>query len=196
MPQMDHGSPGDVTELLRGTARGDKAAEAELISRVYGELRRLAGHYMRAENAGNTLQTTDLVHEAYLRLVRSRDIEWQSRAHFFAVAATNMRRILVDHARSRLSKKRDRAAANLREIVASTKMLLEEPNHVLALDDALTRLAELDLRQCQIVELRFFAGMSVVETAELLRVSPRTVKREWQLAKAWLLGELTQGSAS
>lgn len=183
----------DVTQLLGELARGNRAVEDTLIPLVYAELRRIARALMRGERRQQTLQTTALVHEAYLRLTGGRPVAWESRAHFLAVAATVMRRILVDHARARQSDKRGGG-----KLVSAADLTLGDPEQsdpakLLALDAALERLAALDQRQCQIVEMRFFAGMTVEETAHALDISPRTVKREWQMARAWLYGELTQG---
>lgn len=180
----------DITLLLEAVSKGDKAAEAALISVVYKQLRKIASHYMRREVQGHTLQTTDLVHEAYLKLVRPGAVDWQNRNHFFAVAATVMRRILVDYARARNSDKRsagDRAAVDLTDLPAVD---VQDADQIVALDEALSRLSLLAERQSRIVELRYFAGMTVEETASVLALSPSTVKREWQLAKAWLYGEL------
>jgi RNA polymerase sigma factor (TIGR02999 family) len=182
--------PREITRLLNDLAGGDRRAEGDLIPLVYEELRRIAAGYMRREAGGHTLQTTALVHEAYLRLARPRDDRWENRSHFFAVAAKAMRHILVDHARARDSDKRGG------KVLVDTSTLdapavTVDSDRILALDDALGRLAALDERQCRIVELRYFAGMTVEETAEALNLSPRTVKRDWQLAKAWLYGELS-----
>ncbi len=189
---MDEDAAGEVTRLLRAVAEGDHSAENRLIPLVYGELRLLAGRYMRGEAPGHTLQATALVHEAYLRLVRSPSSDWQSRSHFFAVAATIMRRILVDSARARRAEKRggpnDWRADALHEPLT---LMSNDADRILSIDSALERLAALDERQCKIVELRYFAGMTVEEVAQALDVSPRTVKREWQLARAWLYGELS-----
>ena len=152
---------------------------------VYGELHRLAHQYMRRERVGDTLQTSALVNEAYLKLVDQKNVHWQNRAHFFGIAAQLMRRILVDHARSRSYAKRGGGAHN---VVLDEALVVsdERAAEVVALDDALKELAEFDLRKSQIVELRFFGGLSIEETAELLEVSPGTVMRDWTLAKAWL----------
>lgn len=188
---LDDLSPGEITRLLRHVASGDKSAEDRLIPLVYCELQRIASRYMRREGVGHTLQTTALVHEAYLRIVRPGPAEWQSRAHFFAVAATVMRRILVDYARAREAEKRGGGAVDMGpEMLDGVAALGGDSEQVLALDAALDRLTALDGRQSRIVELRFFTGLTIDETADVLNVSPRTVKREWQLAKAWLYGEL------
>ncbi len=160
---------------------------------VYGELRRLAQHYLRRERPDHTLQATALVHEAYLRLVDQRAVTWQNRAHFFGVAAQLMRRILVDHARRHHAAKRGGTAlkVSLNDVVLAAE---ERAEDLVALDDALNRLAAMDPRQGRVVELRLFGGLTVEETAEVLRISPATVKREWTTAKAWLSREIRQGS--
>lgn len=179
----------DVTQLLLAWRSGDDAALEKLVPLVYEELRRLARLYMRRERAGHTLQTTALVNEAYLRLVDVSKVRWQNRAHFFAVSAQLMRRILVDFARSRNYQKRggDARRASFAEALAVSS---EENPDIVALDDALKALADVDQRKSQVVELRYFGGLSVEETAEALNVSPETVKRDWRLAKAWLLRQL------
>jgi RNA polymerase sigma factor (TIGR02999 family) len=183
--------PTDITQLLRDISLGDRQAEADLIPLVYQELRRIARRYMRREADGHTLQTTALVHEAYLRLARPGPGGFQNRAHFFGVAATVMRRILVDHARARRSDKRGGGAQRITAVLDTLQAFDGDADRLLALDSALDRLAHLDQRQSRIVELRFFAGMSIEETAEVMKISPRTVKRDWQMAKAWLYGELS-----
>ena len=179
----------EVTELLSALAGGSPTAAEKLIPLVYDELKRLARSYMRRERQDHTLQTTALVHEAYLKLVRQRATNWQGRSHFFGVAAQLMRRILTDHARGHLRKKRDGAHI----VLPLDEGLVFSPEHsedLLKLDEALERLSKLDVRQSKIVELRFFGGLSVEEAAELLGVSPKTVKRDWAVAKAWLHAEL------
>jgi RNA polymerase sigma factor (TIGR02999 family) len=156
---------------------------------VYEELRRLAGHYLRLERPGHTLQPTALLHEAFLRLVGQREVVWQNRAHFFGIAAQMMRRILVDHARRKMAAKRDASAYRVELALPEGEAEDREPE-LLALDEALTQLEELDPRQARIVELRFFGGLTVEETAEVTGVSTRTVKREWRTARAWLRSEL------
>lgn len=185
---LDH-DPGEVTRLLLEIRRGNRAAEEKLIPLVYKELHRLASLRMRHEAAHHSLQPTALVNEAYLRLTRLQEVDWQSRAHFFAVAATLMRRILVDHARANLASKRGRGSLTLSLNDAIFSAPEREPE-ILALDEALTRLAKLDERQSRIVELRFFVGMSEEETGDILGISARTVKRDWRAAKAWLFAEL------
>jgi len=178
----------DVTALLVAWSNGEEAAGGVLMKTVYGELRRLAGGYMVKERAGHSLPPTALVHEAYLKLVDQRRVRWQNRAHFFAIAAHQMRRILVDHARGHGAAKRGaRATVPLDDIDVGG----EPPDvDVLALDRALDKLAELDPRQSRLVELRFFGGLTVDETAAVLGVAPVTVKRDWSLARTWLYREL------
>jgi RNA polymerase sigma-70 factor (ECF subfamily) len=183
--------PTEVTLLLIELQKGNKEAEDKLIPLVYGELRRLAAHYLRGERANHTLQTTALVHEAYLRLTRLQSKNWQSRAHFFGVAARLMRRILVDHARVRGAKKRE-AARDARSLDEAMDWLPDRSQQLIDLDDALDRLARMDPRQSRIVELRFFGGLSEEETGVLLGISTRTVKRDWRIARAWLYQELSQ----
>lgn len=179
----------DVTTLLHRLAGGDASAAEEVVPLIYRELRQLAAHYMARERRDHTLQTTALVHEAYLRLVDQRQANWKNRAHFYGAAAGIMRRILVDRARARRADKRggDAHRVELDETFASSG---EHPDEIIRLDTALTRLAERSPRQVRIVELRFFAGLSVEETAEALAVSPKTVKRDWTVARAWLHREL------
>jgi RNA polymerase sigma factor (TIGR02999 family) len=181
--------PGEITRLLLELKTGSSTAKEELIRVVYKELRRIAAIRLRGEAAHHSLQPTALVNEAYLRFAQLREIDWQSRNHFFAVAATLMRRVLVDHARARRASKRGDGAVtlSLNDLIYSPPKT--EPE-ILALDDALERLAQLDERQSKIVELRFFAGMSEEETAQILGISVRTVKRDWRAAKAWLFDDL------
>jgi RNA polymerase sigma-70 factor, ECF subfamily len=181
--------PGEITQLLQQINGGDPAAQSRLIPLVYRELRRLAAQYMRMERSGHTLQTTALVHEAYLRLAKQKGAPWQSRAQFFGVAARLMRRILVDHARERLAKKRGGSWEKVSLDEALTVAALPS-DRLLALDEALDRLGERDFRQSRIVELKFFGGLSEAEAAEVLGVSVRTVKRDWCVAKAWLYQEM------
>lgn len=179
-----------VTQLLLRWRAGDSHALDELMPLVYGELRRLAAHYMRGERAGHTLQTSALVNEAYLRLAGLEEVRWQDRAHFFAVAAQAMRRVLVDHARRRGNLKRGGEAHKVALDEALT-VSSERAAEVVALDEALSRLAEVAPRKSRLVELRFFGGLSVEETAEVLQVSPGTVMRDWTFARAWLLKEIS-----
>ena len=183
---------GEVTLLLREMAKGNPDAAPQLFPLIYSELRRLAGNYMRRERKEHTLQPTALVHEAYLKLVNEHQVNWQSRVHFFAVAAQVMRRILIDHARRRLRSKR---GGEQHRVPVDEVFLIsaEQSAEVLAVHESLLRLAKLDARQSRVVELRFFAGLSVAATAEVLGVSPKTVKRDWNHAKAWLFGELKEG---
>ena len=175
----------DVTQLLVAWGNGDQAARDQLMPLVYAELHRLAHRHIKKERPGHTLQTSALVNEAFVRLVDQRDVHWQSRAHFFGIAAQMMRRILVDYARKRRFAKRggNQLQVSLNEeLVAANQRSAE----VVLLDDALTQLAEIDERKSKVVELKFFGGLSIEETAEALGVSPGTVMRDWTLAKAWL----------
>jgi len=176
---------GDLTGLLAAWSDGDASSLDRLIPVVYNELRRMAARYLRRERGDHTLQATALVHEAFLKLVDQRHVRWQNRAHFFAIAAQLMRRILVDHARVHLSGKRGGSVTwvSLDEAIAPVK---GKDVDVVALDDALSRLAAFDPEQERLVELRFFGGLTIDEAAEVLGTSPATVKREWTLAKAWL----------
>jgi RNA polymerase sigma-70 factor (ECF subfamily) len=179
----------DVSLLLAELSNGNQAAGEKLVPLVYDELKRLARSYMRRERTNHTLQTTALVHEAYLKLVKQRAVNWQGRSHFFGIAAQLMRRILIDHARGHLREKR----GGVKEVLPLDEAIVFAPEHsheLVKLDEALERLAKLDGRQSRIVELRFFGGLSVEETAEFLEISPKTVKRDWSVAKAWLHGEL------
>ena len=181
--------PSNVTRLLVDWSNGDVEARDKLMSVVYDELRRMARRYMSSENPGHTLQPTALVHDAYLRLVDQSLVKWQNRAHFFGVAAQIIRHILVDHARERHALKRGGASFKVtltEDVIAAEQVDLD----LVRLDEALERLAALDSRQGRIVELRFFGGLSIEETAAVLNVSPATVKREWVTARAWLNREL------
>ena len=181
----------DVTQLLHSWSHGNREALADLLPLVYDELRRLASSYMRFEAPGHTLQATALVHEAYMKLITQRDVSWKSRAHFFGIAAQMIRRILVDHIRATRAQKRGSgfAALSLDEALG----VGEKKNwEIIALDDALKTLAKVDPQQARIVELRFFAGLSIEETASIVGISPATVKRDWVTAKAWLFRELSR----
>lgn len=180
---------GDVTLLLIQLSKGDQDAATKLIPLVYDELHRLARRHMRGERTDHTLQPTALVNEAYLKLIENRSLAWQSRAHFFAIAARTMRRILIDHARTHLRQKRGGGQAKF-ALDEALVFSAERSWEFLRLDESLNRLAKVDARQANIVELRFFAGLTVEETAEVLHISPKTVKRDWSIAKAWLHGEL------
>lgn len=182
-------APTKVTILLSELSQGNEQALAELMPLVYAELRRLAGYYLRRERGDHTLQATALVHEAYLRLVNQKDARWENKEQFVRVASQLMRRILVDYSRGHHAAKRGGQAGKvfLKEALVAGKGKAAE---VVALDDALNRLAELDAQQARLVELRFFGGLSIEETAEVLAMSPATVKRHWNVAKAWLAREL------
>ena len=193
--KMATSASGQITHLLLAWGDGDRAALAELMPLVYDELRKVAARHLRRQRPGHTLQTTDLVNEAYLRLIDSSQVRWQNRAHFFAVSAQLMRRILVDFARQRQNLKRGGGAQqiSLDEALAVTP---ERGADLLALDEALTRLAALSPRQAQVVELRYFGGLSEEEAAEALKVSVRTVQRDWNLARLWLYRELSEAAKS
>lgn len=184
-------SRNQVTQLLLDWGKGDEAALQKLIPLVHKELHRLAHHYMARERRHVTLQSTVLVNEAYLRLLDSSRVGWQNRAQFFAISAQLMRRVLVDYARSRQADKRGGEVCHV-GLEEAAEVPLPQKTDLVALDEALEALARMDSRMSQIVELRFFGGLSVEETAEVLKVSPRTVKREWSVAQAWLHRELTR----
>jgi len=183
--------PREITELLLKWSNGDKGALDKLMPLVYRELRPLARHYMGGERPGHTLQTTALINEAYLRLVDHKKMHWQNRAHFFAVAAQVMRRILIDHARTRHAAKRGGGAVKVP--LEDAAVIPQSSAELIALDEALRDLAAFDPRKSQVVEMRYFGGLSVDETAEVLGVSPVTVMRDWSTAKAWLLRAMSQG---
>lgn len=183
-----------ITVLLEQWGEGDPQALEKLTPLVYGELHRLASRYLRRERSDHTLQSTALVNEAYLKLVGQHSMRWQNRAHFFGIAAQLIRRILVDHARSRFAEKRGSSAPKLSLEEVPEAVAVRELDLV-ALDDALDDLAKIDPRQSRVVELRFFAGLSVEETAEVMQMSPATVKREWTAAKAWLFRQLRKQGA-
>ncbi|HEX7708808.1 MAG TPA: sigma-70 family RNA polymerase sigma factor [Thermoanaerobaculia bacterium] len=185
----------DVTELLVNWSRGDKAALDRLMPLIYEEMRRIAARYLRNERSEHTLQPTALVNEAYMRLVGQKDVSWQNRAHFLGVSAEIMRRILVDHARRRQAEKRG-GGVDLVTLDDQIDWPDQKDLSLLALDDALTLLSELDPQQSKVVELRFFGGLSVEETGEALGISATTVKREWRMARAWLLRQLQPSSDS
>jgi len=190
--QPEEVAPGEVSKLLRAWRDGDQGALDKLTPIVYSELRRLARRYMRGERTGHSLQTTALVNEAYMRLVDCKRMQWQNRSHFFAVSAQLMRRILVDHARRRNLKR----GGGLKRISLEDIPLVDNQRgeDLVALDDAMKRLAEVDARKVQVVEMRFFGGLSVEETAEVLKVSAITVMRDWRTARAWLYRELAGGT--
>lgn len=190
--QLPPASP-DVTQLLQDWRNGDEAARNELMGAVYEELRRQAGRYLRRERSDHTLQPTALVHEAYIQLIDQSRVNWESRAHFFGAAARLMRRILVDHARAHQAEKRGGGEEN----IALDEALGVPDNkdvNLSALNDALDELARLDAQQSQVVELRYFGGLSIDETAAVLGISPATVKREWSMAKVWLHHQIRKGS--
>ncbi len=177
--------PSEVTQLLIDWSKGDRAALDQLIPIVESELRRLASRLMGNENPGHTLQTSALINEAYLRLVDQKNVQWQNRAHFFAVSAQIMRHILIDHARSHRYAKRGAGARKI-ELDETIFMPERRAAELVALDDALKELAEMDPRKSEVVELRFFGGLNIEETAEVMKISPATVQREWRRARAWL----------
>ena len=185
----------EVTRLLHAWRAGDDCALEQLMPIVYNEVHRLARRYMAAEQPGHTLQTTALVHETYLRLVDAKSIDWQNRAHFYAICARVMRRILVDFARSRNYQKREGKFAHIQLEEAATVSTIVS-SELLAVDEALSQLAAVDTRKSEIVEMRFFGGLTVEEIATALQVSPETVMRDWKLAKAWLLRELSHEESS
>jgi len=191
MPQSSQ----DITDFLNAWGGRDKEAFDRLVPVIYEELRQQASRYLRRERPGQTLQTTDLIHEAYIRLVDQKNEHWQNRAQFFSIAAQLMRRILVDHARARHRAKRGggdlRISLNEEMAIAGSRDV-----NLIVLDEALNRLAEAYVQESRIVELRFFAGLGVEETAEALGVSPRTVKRSWRFAKAWLRREIGEAEPS
>ncbi len=179
----------DITLLLSQLSRGDPQAASKLIPVVYDELRHLAAGYMRRERPDHTLQPTALVHEAYVKLLAQRSVDWQGRAHFFGVAAQLMRRILIDHARGHLRQKRGGVQQKMsldQALVFSEQQSAE----ILAVDESLKRLEKVDPRQARVVELRFFGGLNIEETAEVLKVSSKTVKRDWSVARAWLYADI------
>lgn len=184
-------APKEVTQLLIAWSNGEEEALEKLVPLVYDELRRIARRYMRREPAGHTLQTTALVNEAYLRLIEQKEMKWQNRAHFFAISAQLMRRILVSMARARHADKRGGEA---RQVSLDEALVISEERaaELVALDEAMNELAALDPRRSRVVELRYFGGLSVEETAEVLKISPETVMRDWKRAKAWLYTELNK----
>jgi RNA polymerase sigma factor (TIGR02999 family) len=188
---MKSPAPKEVTQLLIAWSNGEEEALEKLVPLIYDELRRIARRYMKREPAGHTLQTTALVNEAYLRLIEQKGMKWQNRAHFFAISAQLMRRILVSMARARYANKRGGEA---RQVSLDEALVISEERaaELVALDDAMNELAALDPRRSRVVELRYFGGLSVEETAEVLNISPETVMRDWKRAKAWLYTELNR----
>jgi len=191
---MTASSPQSVTQLLKAWGNGEQQALDQLIPLVYTELHRLAHRYMGRERSAHTLQPTALVHEAYERLIDLKNVSWQNRAHFFGVSAQVMRRILVDYARSRRYSKR---GGEWRQVPFNEAVAVfpDRQTDIVALDDALRTLADIDPRKSKVVEMRFFGGLSIKEVAEVLNVSQETVLRDWRLARVWLLRELSQGAA-
>jgi RNA polymerase sigma-70 factor, ECF subfamily len=187
---MEESSSHEVTRLLQAWGAGDQSALTRLMDVVYGELHNLASHYMAAEQVGHTLQTTALVNEVYVRLVDVKHVGWEDRTHFFALCAQLMRRVLIDFARSRNYQKRGGRIPHV-ELHEAATISIETGPEILAVDEALESLAKVDERKSQVVELRFFGGLTVDETAAVLKVSPETVIRDWRLAKAWLLRKLS-----
>jgi len=181
-----------ITQLLNQWSNGEAKVLDDLMPLVYVELRRQASGYLRRERVNHTLQPTALINEAYLKLIDQRDVKWQNRAHFFAIAAQAMRRILVDHARERMREKRGGAAENLPIDEALTIVSQEKAVDLVALDEALNKLVTFDERQAKVVELRYFSGLSIDETAAVLNVSNVTIRRDWNMAKAWLHQEITK----
>jgi len=190
---MEPAKATEITQLLSRLSAGDRAVEEQVVALVYKDLRRLAKYYLAQERRDHTLQATALVHEAYMRISQQNGVQWQSRAHFFAVAARAMRRVLIDHARGVKAVKRGGHKISLESALLCSD---EQSVELLALDEALSRLATWDPRQAQVVEMKFFAGLSVEEIAQVLNVGVRTVKRDWNLARAWLYGELTNSLAA
>jgi RNA polymerase sigma-70 factor (ECF subfamily) len=185
------GSGGDVTLLLAQLREGNQQAADQLVPLVYDELRRIAGAYIGRERLGHTLQATALVHEAYMRLAGGQPVDWQNRAHFYAIAANTMRQVLLDYARRRHAGKRGGADARKVDLDAELLIGSDTLDDVIVIDEVLERLARIDPRQSRLIELRFFAGLSVEESAEVMGVSTVTIKREWRSAKAWLHREMT-----
>lgn len=187
-------SRAELTELLQQWSEGRQDALDRLLPEVYAELKLLAGSYLRRERSDHTLQATALVHEAFMKLVDQRVVRWQNRAHFFGIAAQLMRRILVDHARAHTAAKRTAGERRV-PLDDALAMAVDRDVDLIALDDALTRLAVVDPQQSRVVELRFFGGLTIEETAEVLKISPATVGREWTVAKAWLHAALERGAS-
>ena len=192
---MGGGASHDITALLVAWSQGDEAALESLIPLVDQELRRIARRYLEGEETGHSLETTALVNEAYVRLIDTRQVDWQDRAHFLAVCARIMRRILVDHARARHTAKR---GGGLRSVSLDEALVVspERTSDLVAIDDALSELSKMDPRRGQVVELRFFGGLTVEETATALAISPATVMRDWTVARLWLMRELTRGGTA
>jgi RNA polymerase sigma factor (TIGR02999 family) len=188
---MATSDPKDITRLLRDWSSGDREALDQLLPLVYAELHRQASLFRRRERRDHTLQTTAIIHEAYLKLVDQREVQWQSRTHFFAIASMVMRRVLVNYAKSRHREKRGGSALKVPLEEAELATVREDTDEIIALDEALNKLAVLDEQQARVVELRYFSGLSLEETAEVLKVSRATVARDWSMAKAWLYLQLS-----
>ncbi len=186
---MHHDISHNVTQLLNQVSNGDELALDSILPLVYNELRKISSKYLRDEYRQHTLQTTELVHEAYIKLIGSNSLSWESRAHFYGIAARSMRQILVDYARKRKSQKRGNGETLL-PLENANFVIGESEEQILDLNDALNKLETLEERTSKIVELRFFSGLSIEETAQLLNISPATVKRDWKFAKAWLYREI------
>lgn len=191
MASPDDSSDNHLTELLHKWNSGDLSAQDDVMQAIYQEMRKRARIYLRKERQGHTLQTTALVHEVYLRIIKQNRVQWQNRNHFFGIAAQMMRRILLDYARKRDAEKRGGQEIRI-ALEDATNIPDRKDTNLIALDEALTRLAELDPRQSQIVELRYFGGLSVEDTAEVLNISVATLMREWRLAKMWLYNEINK----
>lgn len=189
MDEVRH-RPDEITEMLKAWGDGDCSVAERFMPLIYDELRRQAHRYLNRERPNHTLQTTALVHEAYLRLIEQRNVSWQNRAHFFGLSAQMMRRILVNYAVSRQREKRGGAAEVIQLDDTIQVGAIEKRVDLIALDEALNRLEKLDERQAKVIELRYFGGMSIEETAEVMAISPATVKREWNMARAWLRSEI------
>lgn len=185
-------TPKDITQILNAVGSGEQRSTDDLLALVYDELRAIAVRHLQRERQGHTLQATALVHETYVRLVDQQRVHWTGKAHFLAMAATMMRRILVNHAKARNADKRGGGSARTL-LTAESLELPEKSLEILALDEAMCQLAELDPQQCKIVELRYFGGLTVTEVAQVVGISERTVHREWTFAKAWLRGEISKG---
>ncbi|HEY6246755.1 MAG TPA: sigma-70 family RNA polymerase sigma factor [Pyrinomonadaceae bacterium] len=190
---MTHSRQSHITDLLIAWRDGDQHALEKLVPLVYDELRRQAARYLRRERLNHSLQPTALVHEVYLRLINEANVQWQNRAHFFAIAARMMREILVDHARARQAQKRGGTAETI-QLDEAVAIAAEPEVNLLELDAALTKLEMIDAQKSRMVELRFFSGLSIEETAEVMGISPRGVNRQWQTVKAWLHREMSKGS--
>jgi RNA polymerase sigma factor (TIGR02999 family) len=186
---MQNSSRNEITLLLSKLQKGDRQVVDKLMPLVYSELRRLASKYLSREYEKRTIQTTELVHEAYIKLIGNVNISWQNRAHFFGIAANSMRQILVDYARKRLAEKRGGSFTRV-SLFEGILVFDETDEKIIALDEALAKLSEIDSRLSRIVELRFFTGLTIEETAEVMQISSSTVKREWNIAKAWLYREI------